>query len=251
MMYFMRKVLFICALGLALPFGAHSQFYNYAINSLNIPCLTQKGDAILGIGWGRGLTFQALEVQGVYSPLPNLAVMANYFDARDKDVREKLDNGTDFYLWEAALGLYEKLPKGAASLFAGFGSGSLFSNYGADRIAKFKLQRWFLQPGISYRNNHFQAGLALRLTQLGYSRGVVSYSIEPSDLEYIQNIEKSKPLFLPELGMQAGLRLHPVTINLTIASIFPDTSNWNFSRLNTALSLVVDFGTNTRKKLMD
>ncbi len=244
----MKKILILFPLALSLSFGAKSQTYNYAVNSLNIPCIAQKGDASLGIGWAQGIAFQALELQGVYSPMQHLAVMANYFGAREKSVRKRLENGTDFYLWEAAVGAYEKMPKGAASLFAGFGSGNLFSYYGLDRAAAFEIQRWFLQPGLSYRTNHFQAGLALRLSRLVYRRGEISYSIESPDIQYIQNIEKSSPIFLPELGIQAGIRLKPVKINLSISSIFPSTSLWNFNRLNSSLSVMVDFGVGKEKK---
>ncbi|MBC7773907.1 MAG: hypothetical protein H7246_00605 [Phycisphaerae bacterium] len=244
----MKKIFLLFAISLAMPSGGKSQTYNYALNSLNIPCLTQKGDASLGIGWSRGIAFQALELRGAYSPMPHLAIMANYFGAREKSVRQKLENGTDFYLWEAAVGAYEKMPRGSASLFAGFGSGSLFSNYGLDRTAAFDIQRFFLQPGLSYRSNHFQAGLALRLSRLFYSHGVISYAIEPADIQYIQNVEKNSPIFLPELGMQAGIRLKPVTINLSISSIFPSTSDWNFIRLNSSLSVMVDFGVGRKAK---
>jgi len=233
---------------LALPFGAMGQTYNYAPNMLNIPCFAQKGDATVGLGWGRGVVFQALEIQAAYSPIPHLAVMVNYFAPREKYVRNRSAIGTDFYLWEGAIGIYEKIPKGAASLFAGFGSGRLFSNYGFDRVANFDLNRWFVQPGFSYRSNFFQAGLALRLSHLTYKSGVVSYSIEAPDIQYIQNIEKNSPIFLPELGLQIGMRLKPLVISLNIASIFPNTSSWNFNRLNTGLSIALDFGVRKEKK---
>lgn len=245
---FMKKNLLLLAFALVLPFGAFSQTYNYALNVLNIPCITQKGDLVLGLGWSRGATFRALEIQGTYSPLPHLAVMANFFGAPEKSVRKQLDYGTEYYLWEAAVGIYEKIPKGAASLFAGFGTGNLFSHYGMGRTADFNIQRWFLQPGLSYRSNYFQAGLALRLSHLYYRNAVVSYAIESPDIQYIQNVEKSSPMFLPELGIQAGVRLKPVTINLSVSSIFPDTNDLDFIRLNNTLSILVDISVRKEKQ---
>jgi len=238
----MKNNLLLFFIVLTLPIGAFSQTYNYAPNMLNIPCLTNKGDAILGFGWGRGLVFQALEIQAVYSPAKHLAVMANYFGPRKKSVRNHTDVGTDFYLWEAAIGIYEKLPKGAASLFAGFSSGNLCSHYGADRTAEFEMKRWFIQPGINYQSHQFQAGLALRLSNLIYRKGLVSYTIDAQDFLYIKNLEKDSPMFLPEIGVQFGMHLKPVTINLNVTSIFPNTSDWNFSSLNTGLSIAVKFG---------
>ncbi|MFN0037232.1 MAG: hypothetical protein ACKVUS_19410 [Saprospiraceae bacterium] len=244
----MKKQLLPFLLALALPFWAKSQYYHYAPNTLNIPCLVEKGDATLGIGWGRGNAFQALELQGVYSPVQHWAVMANYFGARVEDVRSLADQGTDSYFWEAAVGAYEKLPKGSASLFAGFGTGRLFSNFGSGNSAEFGLQRWFLQPGMAYQSHRFQAALALRLTRLAYSRGEVSFSIEQRYLQNIQNVEKNAPFFLPELGIQAGMRFEPVNISLSICSIFPNTDNLAFARVNTSLSLAVDFGVGRKKK---
>lgn len=238
----------LLAFALAFPFLANSQTYNYMPNTLNVPCLAEKGDATLSLGWGRGEFSQSLEIQSVYSVARHLAVMANYFGAREKAVRSQVETGTDYYLMEVAVGAYEKLPKGSASLFVGFGAGNLFSNYNLDRTAEFGVQRWFLQPGMTYRSRYFQAALALRLSRLNYSRGEVDFSIEPTDLHYILNVEKNAPLFLPEVGFQAGMRFKPVTVSLGICSIFPNTNNVNFARLNTSLSVAVDIGVGKKKK---
>lgn len=236
------------ALGLLLLCEAECQTYNYAPNAIHIPNLTQSGDATLGIGWGRGNAFQSLELQGVYSPIPHLAVMANYFGAREKEVQKRMEVGTDFYLWEVAAGAYEKMAKGSASLFVGFGEGNLFNYYGSENTASFKLRRLFLQPGLSYRSSHFQAGLAFRLTHLNFANGLVAYTIDQSDLQAIRKIEEKSPLFLPELGVNAGLHLKPFTIGMSINSIFPDTDNWDFIRLNAVLSLMVDFNVKRKEK---
>jgi len=53
---------------------------------------------------------------------------------------------------------------------------------------------------------------------------------------------------LPELGIQAGVRLKPVTINLSISSIFPDTNDWDFIRLNNTLSILVDIAVRKEKQ---
>jgi hypothetical protein len=78
---------------------------------------------------------------------------------------------------------------------------------------------------------------------LNYSKGSVSFSINPSDLSYIQNIEAKNPLLLPELGVQAGIVFKPMYLGLSISSIFPDTNQWDFTRLNAALMLSTTIGT--------
>lgn len=243
----MKQFLPTLIIALSLPFSALGQTYNYAPNMLNIPCLKEQGDFNLNIGWGRGIVFQALEVQTTYSPLPHFAVMANYFGPRNKSARDKFEIGTDFYLWEVGIGAYEKTPKGSASIFAGYGSGSLFSNFGGDRTADFDLQRLFIQPALSYRSNLFQAGLALRLSRVYYQSGVIAYSIDQQYLQYFKQIEKDSPLFLPELGIQIGMRIKPVTLSLNIATIFPDTELWDFNRLNSGLSIGLDLGLRKKK----
>lgn len=243
----MKKVFLAFILCSVVSASAFGQTYNYAPNMANIPCLKQKGDAIVGVGWGRGIVFQALELQASYAVTPHLAVMANYFGPREKNVRNRSEVGTDFFLMEAAVGAYEALPRGSASIFTGMSSGNMLSNFNGERTAKFKLLRWFVQPGINYRSNFFQAGIALRITHLSYRKGVVSYSIDEPYLQYIKNIEQNAPLFLPELGLQVGMRIKPITVSLNIAAIFPDTDRWNFNRLNSGLSMMVDFGVGRKK----
>ena len=243
----MKKIFFGFILSALLSASVFAQTYNYAPNMANIPCLKQKGDAIVGVGWGRGIVFQALELQASYAVTPHLAVMANYFGPREKNVRNRSEVGTDFFLLEAAIGAYESLPKGSASIFTGMSTGNMLSNFNSERTAKFTLQRWFIQPGINYRSNFFQAGVALRITHLTYRKGIVSYAIDEPYLQYIKNIEENAPLFLPELGLQVGMRIKPITISLNLAAIFPDTDRWNFNRLNSGLSMAVDFGVRRKK----
>jgi len=244
----MKQILLFGGLFILLPLCLKGQTYNYVPNALHIPFLTKKQDASLGIGWGRGNNFSAVELQAAYSPLPHVAIMANYFGALDKNVRKRLENGTNFAFGEAAVGVYEHFPKGAASLFAGYGAGKLYSHYGFERTADFNLNRWFIQPGLSYQSDYFFAGLALRLSYLDYSRGIVSFSIEEQDLRYIQNIEKEGPMFLPEIGLQCGLNIKPAIIGIRLASIFPNTDSWNFSRLNIGVSIAVSIQSGSKKE---
>lgn len=238
----MRKKQLLVLLLLLLVSTIEAQHYHYVPNALNIPNLSKKNDLEVMLGWSRGLNFQALELQGTYSIHRHIALVANYFGARNKRVQRETEVGTDYFFWEAGVGAFEPLPKGAASLFAGYGNGDLLNNYGPLLNAKLKLQRWFIQPGLNYQSEHFRAALALRLSRLNYRRGVVAFSIEPGDLQYIQNIEAEAPLFLPEIGLQAGLVVRFITVNFGVVAIFPGTDRYNFARVGTTMSLVADFG---------
>lgn len=242
-----KNILLLLLLALAMK-SISQPAYNYAVNTLNIPLISAKKEATASVGWGRGESFHALEVQAAYSPIARVLVLANYFGARDKTVRKRQDSGSDFVFTEIAAGVYEKLPRGAASLIAGFGGGHLFSVYDQES-ADFQLRRWFIQPGISYGSKHFRAGMALRFSRLTYSDANVSYSIESPYIDYIKQVEKNAPMFLPEIGIQLGMVLKPFTIGLNVSSIFPDTNAMNFARLNTCLSVAFNFS--TRKKVRE
>jgi hypothetical protein len=221
-----------------------SQNYNYAPNTLNIPLIQRKGDLVMGIGWGHATS--SLELQSVYAPLRRVLIAANYFGARNGEVRRQQKEGTDFYMGELSIGFYESYKNATASLLAGFGSGRIFSNYNLNNSAELNLQRWFVQPGFVYRSEFFQAAAALRISRLNYSQGNISFSINPNDLAYLQNIEAKNPIVLPELGVQAGIVYESFHLGLTISSIISDTGLWDFSRLNAALVLNTTF--HTRRK---
>ncbi len=217
------------------------QNYNYAPNSLNIPTIRKRGEVSMGLGYGHATN--SLDVQLAYSPFKQVLILGNYFHARNKEVRQQTMNGTDYYFGEAAIGFYETYKKGVGSITAGWGNGNLFSNYEMNNSAELSIQRWFVQPGFAYQSEFFHAAVALRFSRLNYTKANVSFSINPSDLAHIQNIEAKNPILLPELGIQAGIVFKPVYLGLSISSIFPDTNLWDFTRLNAALMLSTTFGT--------
>ncbi|MCC7465014.1 MAG: hypothetical protein IT261_02030 [Saprospiraceae bacterium] len=216
-----------------------SQNFNYAPNTLNIPMIRKRGDLVLGVGWGHATS--SLEVQSVYSPFKRVMIAANYFGARKGDVRRQQKEGTDYYLGELGIGVYESNKHTTISLMAGLGAGRIFSNYSLNNSAELNLQRWFVQPGIAYRSEFFQAAAGLRFSRLNYSQGNISFSINPNDLAYIRNIEAKNPIVVPELGVQAGIIYERMYLGLAISSIVLNTSLWDFSRLNAALVLNTTF----------
>jgi hypothetical protein len=237
--------LVLCVVAWILPSSVYSQFgqYNYAPNSINIPLIRKAGDASFSVMTGIGENFRALELQAVYSPVRNLGIMVNYFGAPQSSVRNLERAGTNFFLVEAGIGAYEKYNKGAASLFVGYGGGDLFSYYGVlDHTAAFNLRRLFVQSGFSYQDNRFYSGVAIRCAHLRYRSAKVNYNLDETFLRHILNIEKDGPFFLPELGLQGGLFFKPLTIGISVTSIFPETADWDFVRLNAAVVLSVHLG---------
>lgn len=236
------NTLFIFMAMLALSAEAIGQHYYYAPNSVHIPVLAKKNDARLGAGLGWGPDFNSFEAQGVYSPIQHGAVMLNFFNAGSNDIEKGGELGTRFRFAELAVGAYQALERGSASVFAGVGQGRLYNNYGNENFSRFTIQRWFVQPTLAYRGDAFQGGLALRLSRLSYPKGESSFDIEESDLAAIRKIEKDAPLFLPELGLSASVGLSPFVLAVNLTSVFPDMPGFNFSRFNTNLTLTLDFG---------
>lgn len=226
----------------------HSQNYNYAPNSFQIPNLTQKGDLIFSAGLSRGQHFNGYELQCIYSPVKNFAVLANFFDVGSNDLKKGDKVGAKMTFEEIGVGVYQKVANGSASLLAGYGIGKIFNQYALLRRADLPLSRWFIQPGLSYQDAYFRGALALRLTRLYYGKGNIDYSIDDFYLKALQQIEDNAPFFQPELGLSGGFRFKPVWINLNISAIYPNTNGLNFSRYNIDLSAMVNLREVTHKK---
>ena len=240
------NLLFIAAAMLAICVEANGQPYYYAPNTVNIPVLAEKKDASVGLGWSP--SFKGVEVQGVYSPMQNGAVMLNFFGAGSKNVERDNDElGTWFRFMELAVGAYQALERGSASVFAGVGQGRLYNSYMGDNFSRFTVRRFFVQPTLAYRDKHVQLGVALRLSRLSYPKGETSFDIEQSELDAILKIEKETPFFMPELGLSGGITFSPFAATLNITSVFPEMAGLHFFRFNGNLMLTFNFGEATKK----
>jgi hypothetical protein len=229
--------------------GLVAQQYSFAPNTANIPYLSDRGDLVVGAGWSRNeesANFETLELYGVGSVMSNLALQADYMASRNSAVRAKDVLGADYYLVEAALGVFENYKKCSASLWVGYGKAESYSYYGAGNSAEFDVGRIFIQPSLSYRNAVFQGGIAMRFSQITHRNGEISFNIPSQDLKEIQLLEKNTPLFRSEIGLQAGLLLKFVLLSLHYTTFFSDPSPVHFVRNNFSISAAVCL--NARKK---
>ena len=120
-----------------LPGGA--QHCTYAPNSISFCQLQKKYDSSLGGGIGRTLNSRSIELQAAFSPIKHGAVMVNYFDARRKGVTKQQETDSSSQFAEIGIGAYEATAHGTASIFVGFGQGSVFNNYSFNRIASHRI----------------------------------------------------------------------------------------------------------------
>ncbi len=241
----MMRTAFLTAFCLILFYPAltaQSLHYYYAPNTLQIPVLREKGDAIIGAGLARTGSYTGVEAQGVYSPIRYGAVMVSFLESGSRQVRNNRQEGAASRFGELGFGAYEAFERGSASLFAGVGQGNVYNAYGGNKYSDFTVRRWFIQPGIAYKNKGFRGGVALRLSRISFPKGASSFDISEDELAAIRKIESDTPLFLPELGLSGGLVLAPFTLAVQMASVFPDVDRgFHFSRFGTSIMLLLDF----------
>lgn len=214
---------------------SRAQHYYYMPNSAQIVGFKNKNEASVKAGWSRGSGAKATEFQGAYSPLKRVAVMAGYMSAGDHAVLKNTQEGLNFRFYEIGAGVYEVLPRGTASLMVGYGHGDMYNFFQGEDYADLNLNKIFIQPGILYTDDFFQAGFCIRLSRIKYGSGRVAVSIPEAELTAIENIENKSPLFLPEVGINGGMRFGPLTLTVNVCGIFPRTDNLNFVRLNSCL----------------
>ncbi len=225
-----------------------AQHFYYTPNTVAIPVLTQKKELGISAGtaWGNG--YDALELQGVYSPTPHAAIMLNGFMSRSNEVRSNRKEGAGYRFFELGIGAYHPLERGSASIFAGVGQGNLYNYYGNDNFSDFRVRRYFVQPGLAYEDKYFRCGLALRFSRLSYPKGQSSFDIDVQELDAIRKIEEDSPFFLPELGLNGGIVLSPFVLAVNLSTVFPDVPGLNFSRFNMSLMLTFELGKVKRER---
>lgn len=222
---------------------------NYAPNVLQAPNLSRAGDGSIGIALGRGQWVDSKELQASYAPHKHIALVANAMLSGQASTKRGEEIGSYLEFWEVGAGIYDTYSKGTISLLAGFGQGSLSSNYGVNLQSNFDLQRWFAQPSVSYRSGFFTGGVGMRFSFLAYPFGETAFDISEYDLKAIRSIDLNNPFFLPELGVQAGVYFRPVSIMAHLTSVFPSMSDLNFAMNTFAFSLIFDWGDlNPQKK---
>ncbi len=225
-----------------------AQQFNYAPNAIHFCQVRQKYDSSLGLGYSFGINSRGADWQLAFSPVKNVALMMNYLDASSKQVKKQLIEGSSSRFAEIGVGAYESAGRGVASLFIGYGQGSIFSNYVQRYKASFDLHRWFIQPAMVFESKNFAGGLALRFTRLAYAKAEVDYSLPPEDLRSIQAIEAKSPIFIPEFGMHTAIKAGHCQFSLNVTSLFYDANTYNFQRLTTTLMLTVDVGATYQKE---
>lgn len=218
--------------------------YHYSPNFVQTPSIQKKGDGVLTAAVGGSPVALNGDFHASYSPVKHGAVMLNYFRTRSSYTDNNIFGGTSYTetgkgsLLEGALGAYMPVAFGTGALYAGWGLGQMRNDYGIGRIADFKLNRFFVQPTFTFKNDWLRLGLGLRVVRLSYPSGSIDYRIEPADIEVIRRLEKASPFWFPEYGGNLGVHFKPFTISASFVLIGSSPAvDYGFDRSNVGLGL--------------
>ncbi|MBL7827260.1 MAG: hypothetical protein JNJ57_11555 [Saprospiraceae bacterium] len=226
----------------------YSQHYYYGPSTISMHALKGKHDATASFSISRSSLIQGWEFQGSYAVNRFLAVMVNYMNAGEKEVLKNQTSGAKLRCGELGIGVYEPLHKGSAHLFGGYSRGNMYNYYSGEEASDFTLSKIFLQSSMVYDDKYFRGGVGIRLSYLIYEKGVVPIAIPEFELDAITLLEEKSPLFLPEFGLNAGVKLSPVYLGVGMTAIYRQTDGLNFARLNSSIQLAVELGSLFKKR---
>ncbi len=191
-----------------------------------------------------------------YSPVKHGSVMLNYYRSRSS-----FEDNNNFFvvpsypqtakgqLIEGALGTYTQIGFFTGSLYAGWGLGQMRNDYGIERIADLRMNRFFVQPTFSFKNNWLRLGMGLKLVRLNFTSGEIDYRIEPEDIQVIQRLENEPPFWFPELGGNVGIHFKPVTVSANLVFVASTVAaDFGFDLSNIGLGVTFELQEMFRKK---
>ncbi len=183
-------------------------------------------------------TNQGWEAQASYSPVSHLGITASYFSNNyavfSEDRMPFPSPSTTLHVYgqtqfgEVGLGLYGYFGKSQdflLSLYAAAGMGrtknqySSFDNQITLHTASWSFQRYSLQPGVRGEHKKLRYGMAFRLSTVSYGGGHIDARISYEELERIELLEATSPLYLGEIYWTIGYRFKPLTLSLHSTSV--------------------------------
>ncbi|MDO8366125.1 MAG: hypothetical protein Q7T20_04945 [Saprospiraceae bacterium] len=199
--------------------------YHYSPNFVQTPYGVKKGSGQVNASVGGSPVALNGDFHASYSPIKHGTVMLNYFRTRSSFEDTNFFTGPTYthtskgYLLEAAAGGYMPIAFGTGAMYVGWGQGKMRNDYGIERIADLRLQRFFVQPTFTFKNDWFRLGMGLRLVRLNFPSGSIDYRIEPADIEIIQRLERESPFWFPEFGGNIGVHFKPFTISASLVIV--------------------------------
>ena len=229
--------------------------YHYSPNTLHIPYASEQGQGAVTALLGGDPNTLSGEVKLAYSPIKHGTVMLNYFGVRS-DFREYnfftnqfSSNQIRGQFLEIGGGGYIPSFFGTAALYAGGGMGYMNNEYGLARYSKLRLNRLFMQPTFTFKNDWLRLGMGVRVVCLNFPSGDVDYAIDQINIDQILRLEKEGPFWLAEFGGNIGFYFHGITFTANaLLAPAPYVYDYGFDPFNVNIGLSYEFSVRDKKK---
>lgn len=221
--------------------------YHYSPNFLQTPYVDSKGDGQVTAAVSGGPVTANGDFHASYSPIKHGTVMLNSFHYITRYTNQTFfgapseQYSTKGYFLEGAIGGYIPFEYTTAAIYTGWGFGHLENDYDLGRVANFSLQRFFVQPTMTFKIDWFRLGLGLRLVSLHVPSGFVDQRIDQLEIQKIQNIEQDSPIWFPEVGGNIGFHLEPITFTGNCVLVAPNVvGKYGFRSSSVGLALSIE-----------
>ena len=203
----------------------------------NIPMLANGGEGKVGTSFSLpqfgvgGLSFDA---QLSYSPIKHLGITADgmYFSGGNS-TNDYSGNGI---VGNVGLGYYAMASeKWGVDIYTGIGKGSIKMNQDSLKFFSSDLTRYYIQPGVFYKNKRFNFGMVFRISYVQYDDMMFYRQADPDDMLY----GKSYLFYEPSIYLSVGGNLVKAKFQMTPS--FKIDNERDFNRQKLILSFGVDF----------
>lgn len=211
----------------------------YTPNTVNLPTLSQKGEGAASGAVSFGSS-HSWEVQGSYSPVRHLGLMANYF-AIDYNgsfpgglsgpfpfppVPSLIDFTGQMRFGEGGIGCYGYAGKNQEYLFSVFGTagqGRTLIQYNEPgtptKHAQWNFWRYALQPGVRMQHKRLRFGAAFRFSYVHHATGRIDARISATELQRIEILETHSPTAFWDVLWTVGYHYRPFLFSLNSTSV--------------------------------
>jgi hypothetical protein len=209
----------------------------YAPNTVNLPSLSDRGEASLSGAVFYGSKHEGWEAQAAYSPLANAALTMNYLSLRySGEISERvspfvlptlLPFSGQLHFGEIGVGAYGEVGKNReylVSLLGLVGRGRMRNDYVPEtnldpRRAEWSFWRYAVQPGVRLRHKRLDVGTAFRFCLVQYASGRIDARLIEPELNRIALLENSSPIASGEIMWTVGYRFSPFVLSLNATGV--------------------------------
>lgn len=208
----------------------------YAPNTAHSPLLSEKGEVRVNGFYSSGADsdFEGGEIQVASAVSDHIGIMANGFFAGTKETVDDWNgygshpesgNGSYIELAGGAFTAFDPKKRWIGEVYAGIGSGTVNSDYGANQVSKVNSTKLFLQPAVGYKTRYFEFSLVPKISFVNWKVKSENISDATSSAASDMLIIKQKPNlvhFEPALLIRAGSEHVKLQSSLSFSSSHTD-----------------------------